>query len=82
MLEAFAAQCSQAMNRVARWETERRRASATRSLAETLQRSLLTDPPQPEHLDIAVRYRPAAREAQIGGDWYDAFVSPAGDTTW
>ena len=62
-------------------ETERRQARASRSLAETLQRSLLTDPPQPEHLDIAVRYRPAAREAQIGGDWYDAFVSPTGDTT-
>jgi serine phosphatase RsbU (regulator of sigma subunit) len=81
VLEAFAAQCSQAVDRVARRETERRQASATRSLAETLQRSLLTDPPQPGHLDIAVRYRPAAREAQIGGDWYDAFVSPAGDTS-
>ena len=33
------AQCSQAVNRVARRETERRQASATRSLAETLQRS-------------------------------------------
>jgi serine phosphatase RsbU (regulator of sigma subunit) len=81
VLEAFAAQCSQAVNRVARRETERRQANATRSLAETLQRSLLTDPPRPEHLDIAVRYRPAAREVQIGGDWYDAFLSPAGDTT-
>jgi PAS domain S-box-containing protein len=81
VLEAFAAQCSQAVNRVARRETERRQARASRSLAETLQRSLLTDPPQPEHLDIAVRYRPAAREVQIGGDWYDAFVSPTGDTT-
>ena len=81
VLEAFAAQCSQAVNRVARRETERRQARASRSLAETLQRSLLTDPPQPEHLDIAVRYRPAAREAQVGGDWYDAFVSPTGDTT-
>ena len=81
VLEAFAAQCSQAVNRVARRETERRQAQATRSLVESLQRSLLTDPPQPEHLDIAVRYRPAAREVQIGGDWYDAFVSPAGDTT-
>ncbi len=81
VLEAFAAQCSQAIHRVARRETERRQAHATRSLAETLQRSLLTDPPQPEHLDIAVRYRPAAREVQIGGDWYDAFLSPAGDTT-
>jgi serine phosphatase RsbU (regulator of sigma subunit) len=81
VLEAFAAQCSQAVNRVARRETERRQARATRTLAETLQRSLLTDPPRSRHLDIAVRYRPAAREVQIGGDWYDAFVSPAGDTT-
>jgi PAS domain S-box-containing protein len=81
VLEAFAAQCSQAVNRVARRETERRQAHATRSLAESLQRSLLTNPPELEHLDIAVRYRPAAREVQIGGDWYDAFLSPGGDTT-
>ena len=81
VLEAFAAQCSQAVNRVARRETERRQARATRSLAESLQRSLLTSPPELEHLDIAVRYRPAAQEVQIGGDWYDAFVSPGGDTT-
>jgi serine phosphatase RsbU (regulator of sigma subunit) len=46
-----------------------------------LQRSLLTDPPRPEHLDLAVRYRPAAREAQVGGDWYDAFLSPGGALT-
>ena len=81
VLEAFAAQCSQAVNRVARRETERRQARATRSLVESLQRSFLTDPPQTEHLEIAVRYRPAAREVQIGGDWYDAFLSPTGDTT-
>jgi serine phosphatase RsbU (regulator of sigma subunit) len=81
VLEAFAAQCAQALDRVARLETERRQASATRSLAETLQRSLLAEPPRSEHLDIAVRYRPAAREAHIGGDWYDAFLSPTGGTT-
>ena len=81
VLEAFAAQCSQAVNRVARRETERRQARATRSLVESLQRSLLTEPPRPANLDIAVRYRPATREVQIGGDWYDAFVSPDGDTT-
>jgi serine phosphatase RsbU (regulator of sigma subunit) len=81
VLDAFAAQCSQAVNRVARRETERRQARATRSLAESLQRSLLTNPPELEHLDIAVRYRPAAQEVQIGGDWYDAFLSPDGDTT-
>jgi len=64
-----------------RLEAERRRASETRSLAETLQRSMLTDPPEADSLRIAVRYRPAAREAQVGGDWYDAFLSPDGATT-
>ena len=48
--------------------------------AETLQRSLLTDPPQPAHLQVAVRYVPATREAQVGGDWYDVFVQPDGST--
>jgi two-component system, chemotaxis family, sensor kinase Cph1 len=48
--------------------------------AETLQRSLLSDPPQPDHLQVAVRYVPAAREAQVGGDWYDVFAQPDGST--
>ncbi len=81
VLEAFAAQCSQAVARVARLEAERRRGHATRGLAETLQRSLLTDPPRQPQFDISVRYRPAAREAQVGGDWYDAFLSAPGETT-
>ncbi|TIC81694.1 SpoIIE family protein phosphatase [Nocardioides sp. GY 10127] len=45
-----------------------------RELAEGLQRSLLTDPPQPAGTRMAVRYLPAAAAAQVGGDWYDAFV--------
>ena len=81
LVEAIAAQCGTALERVQRLTEERERAAATRNLAETLQRSLLTDPPQPDHLQIAVRYRPAAREAQVGGDWYDAFVSADGATT-
>ena len=48
--------------------------------AETLQRSLLSDPPEPDHLEVAVRYVPAAREAQVGGDWYDVFQQPDGST--
>jgi len=48
--------------------------------AETLQRSLLSEPPQPDHLQMAVRYVPAAREAQVGGDWYDVFTQPDGAT--
>jgi serine phosphatase RsbU (regulator of sigma subunit) len=49
-------------------------------VAETLQHSLLTPPPQPDHLEIAVRYRPAASYQQVGGDWYDAIGQPDGGT--
>lgn len=49
--------------------------------AETLQRSLLTAPVAPAGFDLAVRYVPAAREAQVGGDWYDVFTQPDGSTT-
>jgi serine phosphatase RsbU (regulator of sigma subunit) len=49
-------------------------------VAETLQHSLLTPPPQPDHLEIVVRYRPAASYQQVGGDWYDAFHQPDGAT--
>src|SRR3954453_17430428 len=49
-------------------------------MAETLQRSLLTDPPEPDHAEIVVRYLPAAEAARVGGDWYDAFMQPNGST--
>jgi PAS domain S-box-containing protein len=52
-----------------------------RDLAEGLQRSLLTPPPEPDHLEIVVRYQPAAEQAQVGGDWYDAFMVADGATT-
>jgi light-regulated signal transduction histidine kinase (bacteriophytochrome) len=48
--------------------------------AETLQRSLLTDPPRTAGLELAVRYVPAARESAVGGDWYDVFGQPDGST--
>jgi PAS domain S-box-containing protein len=51
-----------------------------REMAAELQRSLLTDPVQPDHAEIAVRYVPAQRAAQVGGDWYDAFLQPDGAT--
>ncbi|RJK96145.1 GAF domain-containing protein [Vallicoccus soli] len=81
LLEALAAQCAQAVDRVGRLEAEREQARATRSLAESLQRSLLTRPPQVDHLEIDVRYQAAAQAAHVGGDWYDAFVAPGGATT-
>jgi serine phosphatase RsbU (regulator of sigma subunit) len=49
-------------------------------VAETLQRSLLSPPPQPDCLEIAVRYQPAASNMHVGGDWYDAFQQPDGAT--
>jgi len=52
-----------------------------RRLAQELQRSMLTAPPEPDHTQIAVRYLPAAEAARVGGDWYDAFMQPDGATT-
>ncbi|MGY1601910.1 SpoIIE family protein phosphatase [Geodermatophilus sp. SYSU D00815] len=49
-----------------------------RRLAEGLQRSMLTAPPEPDHAEIVVRYHPAMEAAQVGGDWYDAFLQPDG----
>jgi PAS domain S-box-containing protein len=49
------------------------RQSQQAQLAETLQRSLLTDPPALRDTAIVVRYVPAAEAARVGGDWYDAF---------
>ncbi len=51
-----------------------------RRLAEGLQRSMLTAPPEPDHVEIVVRYEPAAQAAQVGGDWYDAFLQRSGAT--
>ena len=74
LMAAFAAQCAQALDRLLVRQAEQRSATATRRIAEALQRSLLTAPPQPDHLQIAVRYLPAAADAAVGGDWYDAFL--------
>jgi serine phosphatase RsbU (regulator of sigma subunit) len=51
-----------------------------RSLAEELQRSLLTTPPEPDHCQIVVRYAPAAEVASVGGDWFDSFIQQDGAT--
>ena len=51
-----------------------------RDLADALQRSMLTAPPEPDHCEIVVRYVPAAEGAEIGGDWYDAFLQDGGAT--
>ena len=73
-LGLIAGSLDQTLGRVAVREAERR-------LSETLQRSLLTQPPASGELEVAVRYQSAAELAQVGGDWYDAFYLPDGSLT-
>ncbi|MGY1823397.1 SpoIIE family protein phosphatase [Geodermatophilus sp. SYSU D00079] len=55
------------------------RQSRQAQLAEVLQRSLLTQPLTVDGAQLEVRYVPAAEAAQVGGDWYDAFLQRGGD---
>ncbi len=50
-----------------------------RETSLALQHALLTEPPEPDHLEVVVRYQPASRAA-VGGDWYDAVLTPDGAT--
>jgi Stage II sporulation protein E (SpoIIE)/GAF domain len=79
VLEAFAAHCAHGIERITTRQVERAASTATTRMAETLQLSLLTDPVQPDHLQVAVRYCPAAHDAKVGGDWYDAFLTSDGE---
>ncbi|QZN84180.1 SpoIIE family protein phosphatase [Cellulomonas sp. C5510] len=78
LMAAFAAMCAQTLERIQATERERRAVAAERGLAEALQRSLLTEPARTEHVQVAVRYWPAAEHAEVGGDWYDAYAVPDG----
>ena len=48
-------------------------------IAVTLQRSMLTELPDLAPFTAAALYVPAVVDAEVGGDWYDALVLPAGD---
>ncbi|MFJ9925688.1 SpoIIE family protein phosphatase [Streptomyces misionensis] len=52
----------------------------THANAEHLQRALLPELPRARHLELVARYVPSSTTAKIGGDWYDAFALPGGDT--
>lgn len=77
-LRLIAASLAQALTRIDFLEAERAVAAAQRDISITLQQALLTPPMKPDHLQIAVRYVPAADIAQIGGDWHDAFQQSDG----
>jgi serine phosphatase RsbU (regulator of sigma subunit)/anti-sigma regulatory factor (Ser/Thr protein kinase) len=57
-----------------------REAARERATSLALQQAVLSTPPEPDHLQLAVRYQPAADDLKIGGDWYDAFVTRDGAT--
>jgi serine phosphatase RsbU (regulator of sigma subunit) len=65
---------------VARLSSEAATARGAVQLAESLQRSLLTDLPSVPGLQLAARYVPAGRHTRVGGDWYDAFPTADGAT--
>jgi serine phosphatase RsbU (regulator of sigma subunit) len=51
------------------WEYEQER-----DLAETLQQAMLPRLPHRDGVQLAAEYRAASRGANVGGDWYDAFL--------
>jgi len=54
---------------------------AERDAALTLQHSLLPVLGDVGGLDVAATYLPSARRAEVGGDWFDAFVPPDGSVS-
>jgi len=64
-----------------RAERSEEETAQARELALVLQQAVMTEPPQPDDLEVAVHYQPAALDRDIGGDWYDAFLTPGGATT-
>jgi GAF domain-containing protein len=75
LVEAISSRAALALDNALAYTQQR-----TSSLA--LQQALLPGLlPQPDHLELAARYRPAGAGQVVGGDWYDAFIDRAGTTT-
>jgi serine phosphatase RsbU (regulator of sigma subunit) len=71
-LGALAGQCAIAVERARLYGRER-------STAVALQRSLLPDRlPNATGVELAARFLPGSEDAEVGGDWYDAFTLPDG----
>lgn len=67
-VETFASQCAQAFDRAQRYEAER-------TIAETLQRSVLPETlPAMEGATVAARYLPGTAAMDVGGDWFDTIA--------
>ena len=78
LIEAFAAQCAQVLDRIRATRAERQSARRVQHMVKAFQESLLSKPTPAPGLAIAARYVPAFEDVQVGGDWYDAFVASDG----
>ena len=63
--------CAQSVERSRLFDAEHR-------VRRDLQRSVLGPAPRVDGLDVATRYRPAARSLGMGGDWYDTITLEGG----
>ncbi|WP_158073441.1 SpoIIE family protein phosphatase [Actinophytocola xanthii] len=72
LLRALGAQLGLALSRARSYQQQR-------TVAVTLQRSIL-GPASPPGRGFAVRYEPAHRPLEVGGDWYDIVDLPDGGT--
>jgi serine phosphatase RsbU (regulator of sigma subunit)/anti-sigma regulatory factor (Ser/Thr protein kinase) len=71
-VQTLASQGAQALDRARHFEFER-------SIAETLQRSVLPVAlPRLEGIQLAARYLPGTQEVDVGGDWFDALELSGG----
>jgi serine phosphatase RsbU (regulator of sigma subunit)/anti-sigma regulatory factor (Ser/Thr protein kinase) len=71
-VEALGAQCALALDRAVRYEAER-------SVAETLQRSVLPETlPSMQGVQVSARYLPGTSAVDVGGDWFDTLTLPDG----
>ena len=80
LMEGFAAQCATTLDRLDKAHQLRRSSRRFQELAESLQSAMLTEPAAGGGIEVTVRYRSADDVAQVGGDWYDAFIQPDGAT--
>jgi serine phosphatase RsbU (regulator of sigma subunit) len=80
-LRIMTVRAAQAADVAAReWQRTQQLLEERSSVAETLQRAMLPQLPEPDGLQMAGRYLPAHGNDRVGGDWFDGFCT-ADDVT-
>ena len=80
-LRIMTARADQAADVAAReWRRTQQLLEERSSVAETLQRAMLPQLPEPDGLQMAGRYLPAHGDDRVGGEWFDGFCT-ADDVT-